>query len=240
MTISSFFCKIGLIGGLHPSILLIRRCSRLRNDENFVDYGKYLRCDVVRFWRILQEERVRGAVKTLHHVFTGNLKRGAWKKNNLSKNRLEFKFKKYRLNMDEVVFLDASIHSVLNQLLRNNSPPVIFANLNCIFDSEAIDRHTKEYFTKFVLYIVAEKLKRRIDNREYHNLEEINKLIENIGRKSDAIKIDVNDGNKKDAEFIMSLFEVTRDEIIHFLVKNFLPKDWTKYPDELWDLSLRR
>lgn len=176
---------------------------------------------------------------TWHHVFTGKLKKGAWQKENLSKNRLEAKYKKYRLNMDEGVYLAASIHCVLNQLLRNSSPPVIFANINYIFDAGSMDRDIKEYFTKLILYIVEEKLERRIKNREYRSLEEIDAFVETIKRKADAVDADVNDGNKKDADYIMAMFGVTREEVIHFINKNFLPENWTNYPTELWDLYLR-
>ncbi len=211
----------------------------MRKDENFVDYGKYLKCSIPRFWRILQEERVKGTIKTWHHVFTGKLKKGAWTKKNWNKNRLEEEFKDHGLDMNEGAYLAASIHCVLNQLLRNGSPPSIFANLNYIFDSTFIDRNTKEYFTKLVLYVVEEKLERRILNREYLNLEKINEFVESISRKSLVIHMDVNDGNKKNTEYIMSLFNVTREDIVHFLNRNFLPKDWPKYPEELWDLYLR-
>lgn len=208
----------------------------MRPEENFVDYGKYLQCSLIKYWRTLQEERLRGKKMTWHHVFTGKLKKGAWQKKKLGKKALEKKYTPYRLNMDEGVYLDAAIHCVLNQLLRNNSPPVIFANMNCIFDSKSMDRNTKTYFTKLLLYIVEEKFERRLVNREYRNLEEINYFVEMIGRKALAVQADVNDGNKKDAEYIMAMFGVTREEVIHYISKNFLPKNWTNYPEELWDL----
>lgn len=211
----------------------------MRRNENFVDYGMYLRCDLFRYWGILQYERLKGAVMTWHHTLTGKLKKGAWQKENLSKNRLEAKYKNYGLNMDEGVYLAASIHCVLNQLLHNSSPPVIFANINCIFEARSIDRNTKEYFTKLILYIVEEKFERRIRNREYRSLEEIEAFVRDIGRKAEAVDVDINDGNKKDAEYIMSMFGVTREDVIHYIRKNFLPENWIKYPPELWDLYLR-
>lgn len=204
----------------------------------FVDYGKYLRCSVPRFWEILREERMRGSVKTWHHVFTGRLKRGAWKKKGWSKNQLKEKYKEYKLDMDEMVFLDAAIHSVLNQLFRNCSPPVIFVNLNCMLDGNLIDRETKKYFTKFILYIVEKKLERMIASREYSSLAEIGRIDEDVSRKAVKIHMDVNNGNEMTVESIMSLFGVSREEIVSFLSKKLLPKDWTKYPRELWDLSL--
>lgn len=207
--------------------------------ENFVDYGKYLNCNLSKYWGILQGERIRGEAKTWHHVFTGKLKNGAWEKKRWSNRKLKEEYKEFGLDIKEGVYLAASIHSVLNQLLRNCSPPAIFENLNCIFDSKSIDPNTKEYFTKLVLYIVEKKLERAIADREYCSLEKINKFVEDISRITDAIHIDVNNGNEMKIESIMSCFGVTRGEIVSFLTKNFLPKDWTKYPPELWDLYLQ-
>jgi hypothetical protein len=211
----------------------------LRRDENFVDYGKYLQCDLARYWGILQEERLKGKKMTWHHVFTGKLKKGAWQKENLSKNRLEAKYKKYRLNMDEGVYLAAAIHCILNQLLRNSSPPVVFANINYIFDTGSMDRDAKKYFTKLVLFIVEEKFERRIRNREFRSLGEIEAFVRNVDRKAKAIDADVNDGNTKSAEYIMAMFGVNREDIIYYINKNFLPENWTNYPSDLWDLYLR-
>ncbi len=211
----------------------------MSEENNFVDYGKYLRCSIPRFWEILQEERIRGEVKTWHHVFTGKLKNGAWAKKRWSKRKLMEEYKKYGLDMDEGVYLAAAIHSVLNKLLRNCSPPVIFTNLNCIFDSNLIDCETKKLFTKFVLYIVEKKLERMIASREYCSLAEIMEIDKQISRKAEKIHIDVNNGNEANVEAIASLFGVPRDEIVLFLTKNFLPNDWIKYPDELWDLYLQ-
>lgn len=210
----------------------------MSREKIFVDYGKYLRCNITRFWEILREERIRGAIKTWHHVFTGKLKNGAWKEKGWSKNRLEEEFEGYGLDMDEGVYLAAAIHSVLNQLLRNCSPPVIFVDLNCMFDSSLINCKTKELFTKFVLYIVEEKLERMIASREYCNLVEISELDKQIGQKAGIIHIDVNNGNEMNIEDIMLFFGVSRGDIVSFLTKNFLPRDWTKYPEELWDLYL--
>lgn len=211
----------------------------MNKEKIFVDYGKYLRCNLVRYLEILEEERLTGEKMTWHHVFTGKLKKGAWQKENLSKNRLEAKYKEYRLNMDEGVYLAAAIHCILNQLLRNSAPPVVFANINWIFDAGSLDQDTKEYFTKLVLYIVEEKFKRRIRNREFRSLEEIDAFVRNIERKAEVIDADINDGNTKNAEFIMSLFGVSREDIIHYISKNVLPENWTNYPSELWDLYLR-
>lgn len=205
----------------------------------FVDYGKYIGCSIPRFWRILQEERMRGSVKTRHHVFTGKLENGARIKKGWSKNQLEKEFKKYKLDMDERVFLAAAIHSILNELLHNCSPPAIFVNLNCIFDSNSIDCRTKKFFTKFVLYIVEEKLERMIANREYGSLTEISRIDESISQKASQIHLDVNNGNEMRIQDIMLYFDVTKEEIVYYLNRNFLPKDWSRYPSELWDLYLR-
>lgn len=210
----------------------------MSKEKIFVDYGKYLRCNIPRFWEILREERTRGVIKTWHHVFTGKLKNGAWKKKGLSKNRLEEEFGNYELDMNEGVYLAAAIHSVLNKLLRNCSPPVIFANLNCIFDSNLIDCETKKLFTKLVLYIVEEKLERMIASRECCSLAEISEFDEQIKQRAAIIHVDTNNGNKMKIEAVMAFLGISRDEIVSFLSKNFLPKDWTKYPEELWDLYL--
>lgn len=156
-----------------------------------------------------------------------------------SKNRLEKEFKKYELDMDEGVFLAAAIHSVLNQLLRNCSPPAIFANLNCMIESDFINCKTKQYFTKFILYIVEGKLERMITSREYDSLAAINEIDEMIAQKAATIHIDVMNGNKMKLSDIMSFFGVTHEEVIHYLSKNFFPKNWAKYPSELWDLYLQ-
>lgn len=199
-------------------------------DYRRVDYGKYLRCGLPRFYEILIEERYR-RIMTRHHVFTGRLLNGAKIKKKWRKNELEMKFFEFELDMDEIRFLPAPDHCVLNQISRNYSPPAILREIEFLVNGIYADYKMKRRFTKFILCVVEEKIEKQ--NPAEEQLKEIDK---SVAQKIKIIDTDVNNGNKMSIKEIMFCLGINGKDIAFYLKRRFFPRNWEKYPKELWDL----
>ncbi|MDP2768122.1 MAG: hypothetical protein Q8O41_11870 [Candidatus Methanoperedens sp.] len=202
-------------------------------DYRKVDYGKYLRCGLPRFYEILIEERYR-RIMTRHHVFTGRLLNGAKIKKKWHKNELEMKFFEFELDMDEIKFLPASDHCVLNQVSRNYSPPAILKEIEFLINGIYVGYETKRRFAKFLLCVIEERIEKQ--NPFAAAEEELKEIDKIVAQKIKIIDIDVNNGNKMSIKEIMSCLGITGEDIARYLKRKFFPRNWEKYPKELWDL----
>lgn len=182
-----------------------------------IDYGVYLNCTIFDFFQLL----CQNSEKNLHHVFSARLDNGAVKKEKLSRQELE---KRFKIDTQAKKTVLAAAHCTNNQLFHNVAPAQYLDKLSSLLSNDYLSGPLRENLVKFFLCVLKEK----ISNDEFLQ----------IGELARGIEVDINNGNNITVKNIMQILRVCENDIISYLEKNFFPDNWKEIDPKLWDLYL--